>query len=283
MGFFGQYDPISLLVDAGKDTVNLIKSGVASPSNNKTGNKYTMPGTNSAAGPGSAADKAGKAAQSSADAKNNSYRDASRAAAAARRAAKANKGKTAYDIAARANLNSQYRDQTRLANKINTSRRPATATTPTPPPSGGGGGSGHAHGGSGHAHGGGGSTSSSAGKVPTPPRAPQKPSYDRDMKNAAATKKNTLLKRANAVYGDTRPGADNGEMIQGGASDAKNVTLSGKEFADFKKKFTASHKGSSKNLSDRSLRVMARYMKSRGKGSQFGLPGAPAATPPAEG
>jgi len=237
---------------------------------------YTMPGTSSAAGPGSAADKAGKAAQSSADAKNNAYRDASRAAAAARKAAKANTGKTAYDIAARGDLNNQYRDQTRLANKLNASRRPATAKTPTPPPAGGG---------------------SRTGGVPTPPRStgssfvsavaklsakPQKPSYAVDMKNAASTKTNTLLKRANAVYGDTRPGADNGEMIQGGASDAKNVTLSGKEFADFKKKFVDSHK-SSKNLSDRSLRVMARYMKSRGKGSQFGLPGAPAATPPAEG
>ena len=235
---------------------------------------YTMPSTDTAAV------TAGKAAQTSADTKNNAYRDAARAAIAARKKANANTGKTAYDVAYRGELNKTYRDKTREANALNASRRPAGVSAPpasppaTNPPQGTGNG-----GSSGGSSGGG----SSAGKVPTPPRAPSKPSYDRDMKNAAATKKNTLLKRANAVYGDTRPGADNGEMIQGGASDPKNVTLSGKEFADFKKKFTASHKQSSKNLSERSLRVMARYMKSRGKGSQFGLPLPPAATPPAEG
>jgi hypothetical protein len=243
--------------------------------------KYVIPGT-------SPADSAARSAQSAADAKNNAYRDTRREANAARRAAKARTGNTAGDIAYRGSLNKTYRDKTREANALNASRRPAGGSKPPASPpaanppqgTGNGGSSGVGSGGSSGGSSGGGS---SAGKVPTPPRAPSKPSYDRDMKNAAATKKNTLLKRANAVYGDTRPGADNGEMIQGGASDPKNVTLSGKEFADFKKKFSASHKGSSKNLSDRSLRVMARYMKSRGKGSQFGLPLPPAATPPAEG
>ena len=240
--------------------------------------KYVIPGT-------SPADSAARSAQSAADAKNNAYRDTRREANAARRAAKARTGNTAGDIAYRGSLNNTYRDKTREANALNASRRPAGGSAPPanppatnpPPPAGGG---------------------SRTGGVPTPPRGtgssvvgalaaklmakPQKPSYAVDMKNAASTKKNTLLKRANAVYGDTRPGADNGEMIQGGASDPKNVTLSGKEFADFKKKFSDSHK-SSKGLSDRSLRVMARYMKSRGKGSQFGLPLPPAATPPAEG
>lgn len=230
---------------------------------------YTMPSTDTAAV------TAGKAAQTSADTKNKAYRDAAQAAIAARKKANANTGKTAYDVAYRGELNKTYRDNTRKANALNASRRPASGYAPpaSPPATNSYQGTGNST-----VSGGG----SSAGRVPTPPRAPSKPSYTRDMKNAAATKTNTLLKRANAVYGDTRPGADNGEMIQGGASDPKNVTLSGKEFADFKAKFSASHK-SSKNLSDRSLRVMARYLKSRGKGSQFGLPGAPAATPPAEG
>ena len=239
--------------------------------------KYAIPGT-------SDADNAERSAQSAADAKNKAYRDTRREANNARRAAKARTGNTAGDIAYRGSLNNTYRDKTREANALNASRRPASGSAPparppatNPPPPAGGvppppRGTGNSTGSS--------VVSAMAAKISA---KPQKPSYDRDMKNAAATKKNTLLKKANAVYGDTRPGADNGEMIQGGASDPKNVTLSGKEFADFKKKFTASHKGFSKNLSDRSLRVMARYMKSRGKGSQFGLPLPPAATPPAEG
>ncbi|NBV24122.1 MAG: hypothetical protein EBS05_19660 [Proteobacteria bacterium] len=85
------------------------------------------------------------------------------------------------------------------------------------------------------------------------------------------------------TYGDTRK-PDNGEMIQGGAADPKNVKLTGQEWKDFKTKFLANHK-SAKNLSERSLRVMARYMKHKGQGSAYGLTSAapPAETPPAEG
>jgi len=239
---------------------------------------------------GQAAEAAAKAAQDKVNGANRQYRDKQRAANAARRLVTGRSGNTAGDVAYRASANSSYTRSQREADAWNNRRNqlngrgpvaaadpvtpPASGVTPpaggVTPPAGGGGGGGKSGG------------SGGKGKVPTPRGPSAKPSYTRDMANAAATKKNTLLKRANAVYGDTRPGADNGEIIQGGASDPKNVTLSGKEFADFKAKFSASHK-SSKGLSDRSLRVMARYMKSRGKGSQFGLPGAPAATPPAEG
>ncbi len=94
---------------------------------------------------------------------------------------------------------------------------------------------------------------------------PRKRDYTVDAKNA---KKGTVLKKALKMYGDPRKDpSKTGEMLQDGAKSPHHVTLSGKEFQSFKKKYIATHKkAGGANLSDWSLRAMARMLK--GKNSE---------------
>jgi len=90
--------------------------------------------------------------------------------------------------------------------------------------------------------------------------APRKRDYTVDQKNA---KSNTVLGKALKMYGDPRRGPDKtGEMVQGGAKSPHHVTLTGKEFQSFKKKYIATHgRSGGANLSDWSLRAMAKMLK----------------------
>jgi hypothetical protein len=89
---------------------------------------------------------------------------------------------------------------------------------------------------------------------------PRKRDYTVDQKNA---KSNTVLGKALKMYGDPRRDpSKTGEMVQGGAKSPHHVTLTGKEFQNFKKKYIATHKKSGgANLSDWSLRAMAKMLK----------------------
>lgn len=83
---------------------------------------------------------------------------------------------------------------------------------------------------------------------------PRKRDYTVDAKNA---KKGTVLKKALDVYGDPRK-----DLVK--TDPPHHVTLTGKEFQDFKKKYVATHEGAGgANLSDWSLRAMARMLKGK--------------------
>lgn len=87
---------------------------------------------------------------------------------------------------------------------------------------------------------------------------PRKRDFTVDQKNA---KSNTVLGKALKMYGDPRKGPDKtGEMLQDGAKSPHHVSLTGKEFQNFKKKYLATH-ADGKNLSDWSLRAMAKMLK----------------------
>lgn len=98
---------------------------------------------------------------------------------------------------------------------------------------------------------------------------PRKRDFTVDQKNA---KSNTVLGKALKMYGDPRKGPDKtGEMVQDGAKSPHHVSLTGKEFQSFKKKYLATH--DDKNLSDWSLRAMAKMLKYKNKASakKYGL------------
>jgi hypothetical protein len=125
-----------------------------------------------------------------------------------------------------------------------------------------------------------GSNSNSGPKIPAKAKAP---SFSRDKANAARHSK-TLLNRALKSYPnqnmDTRgtAGANAGEMTPPGSESA--TQLGGAEYKTFKTNYLKTHK-SGKGLSDDSIRALARYLKSRGKGKAlFGQTATPA-TPPA--
>lgn len=105
---------------------------------------------------------------------------------------------------------------------------------------------------------GGGSGSGGSGAKSTRSVTPRKRDFTVDQKNA---KSNTVLGKALKMYGDPRKGPDKtGEMVQDGAKSPHHVKLTGKEFQDFKKKYVSTHAGG-KNLSDWSLRAMAKMLK----------------------
>lgn len=137
--------------------------------------------------------------------------------------------------------------------------RSGRGSTPQAPGVAGGSGSGSrpAASGGGSSVGGG---SGKGGAKSTRGVAPRKRDYTVDEKNA---KSNTVLGKALKMYGDPRRGPDKtGEMVQGGAKSPHHVTLTGKEFQSFKKKYLATHKKSGgANLSDWSLRAMAKMLK----------------------
>ena len=137
--------------------------------------------------------------------------------------------------------------------------RSGRGSTPQAPGVAGGSGSGSrpAASGGGSSVGGG---SGKGGAKSTRGVAPRKRDYTVDAKNA---KSNTVLGKALKMYGDPRRGPDKtGEMVQGGAKSPHHVTLTGKEFQSFKKKYLATHEGAGgKNLSDWSLRAMAKMLK----------------------
>lgn len=108
--------------------------------------------------------------------------------------------------------------------------------------------------------GGSGSGSGGSGAKSTRSVTPRKRDFTVDQKNA---KPNTVLGKALKMYGDPRKGPDKtGEMVQDGAKSPHHVKLTGKEFQDFKKKYIATHKkAGGANLSDWSLRAMAKMLK----------------------
>jgi hypothetical protein len=111
---------------------------------------------------------------------------------------------------------------------------------------------------------------------------PRKRDYTVDQKNA---KSNTVLGKALKMYGDPRRDpSKTGEMVQGGAKSPHHVTLTGKEFQSFKKKYIATHKKSgSANLSDWSLRAMAKMLKYKNSDSLRKTYGLGEHKPPSEG
>lgn len=111
---------------------------------------------------------------------------------------------------------------------------------------------------------------------------PRKRDYTVDEKNA---KSNTVLGKALKMYGDPRRDpSKTGEMVQGGAKSPHHVTLTGKEFQSFKKKYLATHKKSGgANLSDWSLRAMAKMLKHKNSGSLRKTYGLGEHKPPSEG
>jgi len=144
--------------------------------------------------------------------------------------------------------------------------RSGNGRTPQAPRVAGGSGSG-----SGNPSPGGGSGSGSGGSGSKSPRSvtPRKRDLTVDQKNA---KSNTVLGKALKMYGDPRMGPDKtGEMLQDGAKSPHHVKLTGKEFQSFKKKYLATH--DDKNLSDWSLRAMAKMLKYKNKASakKYGL------------
>jgi len=165
----------------------------------------------------------------------------------------------AYDMA----LNRARRSRARVDPEIVAAHRTGRGETPpaggeTPPPRGGtppaapgvtGGGQSPTT-----------RTPEVAQQVPRTTRSvtPRKRGWAVDAKNA---KPNTVLGKALKIYGEphTSPSAT-GELLPEGAKSPHHVKLGGKEFQDFKKKYLDTHK-SGKNLSDWSLRAMAKMLK----------------------